>query len=330
MEIKNTYLMWIGSEHYKTIEDWVKEATEQGVSKRLPNSHMGKSLMEPGTVVFVAHDEGDMDECGHCSGAIECPDCRKAQALYDRETALAAKLTEEANAKVNHGMGLVHVLDAKERKSALKRAENASERAKKADEAMESCERCLGSNEVEAGTGGTVVFEDGNAWDYRRYMYHRNQPAKWTAEDQGGIATMKRCEACGGSGRIPNGKVFGCFVPEAIEYIESADSKKLDVAKEAGFDIVAASVVGSERKRGCGKRRPGGTYAVTKVSSKSTAGAEAVEALGLEGCEVKGNFVSLGEAVDISGSKRFRGLAKWEMPSDVEDEAEMIAEAMDD
>ena len=80
MEIKNTYLMWIGSEHYSTIDSWVKEATEQGVSKRLPNEHMGTSLLNPGTVVFVAHDEGDMDECTECLGTISCGECRKRSA----------------------------------------------------------------------------------------------------------------------------------------------------------------------------------------------------------------------------------------------------------
>lgn len=320
MEIKNSYLMWIGSEHYKTIEDWTKEALEQGVSKRLPNRHMGKALMEPGSVVFVAHDEGEMDECEHCTAPIECPDCRKLQASYDREAVLSVKFAEEAK----------EASASKERARLLKLAGNAQERANKAIEAQESCETCLGTSRVEAGSGGTVTFEDGESWDYRRYNYHLHQPKRWTATDKGGLSVVSRCEHCGGTGRIPNAKVFGLFVPEAIEYIESADTEKTEEAKALGFDIVSSTTLSAERKRGCGKRKAGGVYASTRASSTSKAGAEAVKALGLDSdaCEVRGNFVSFVEPIVVNDTKRFRGLAKWELPSGVEDEAEMIAEAL--
>jgi len=318
MTISNTYLMWIGTEHYGKIEDWIKEAVEQGVSKRLPNAHMGRALAEPGTVVFVAHDEGEMSECEACTGTIECPDCRKAQAAYDREMELAA--AHEQSAKEQDDMA--------ERARLLKLASNAQERAKKADEAMDSCDVCLGTNEVVAGSGGKVGFADGETWDYRRYNYHLHQPAKWTPEAKGGVSVMERCECCGGTGRIPNGKVFGMFVPETIEYIDDGkDEAKLEKAKAAGFEVVSVAAVALEPKRGCGKRKGGGTYAVTKVKSDSTAGQEAVEALGLEGVNVHGNFVEFVNHVDISGVKRFRGLARWELPESAQDEAEMILDA---
>ncbi len=326
--ILNTYLMWIGSESYKTIEDWTAEAIERGVSKRLPNEYIGEGLMESGTVIFVAHDEGDMYECEECASTIECPDCRKAQASYDREAHLADKLQKEAEAKVNHGMGRVFVLDAKERKSALNRATNAVARCEKLDEEMDGCERCLGTKEITAGSGGTVVFEDGSVWDHRRYMYHRNQPKKWTAADKGGIAVNKRCERCGGSGRLPNGKVFGLVVPEAIEYVESGNVDKDKAMADRGFKIVTATMLKCELKRKCGVRKPGGVYAVTAPGSESTAGGEAADALGINEVEVKGNFVQFMTPVDISGTKRFRGLARWELPEAVEDEAEMITEAL--
>lgn len=322
MHIIATYLMWIGSEGYKTIADWTKEALEMGVSKRLPNAFMGKSLLQDGTVVFVAHDEGSMDACPECVGTIECPDCRKNREAARRERDMADALTDEAEA---------HDEGSKERKSCERRAKNALKRADKHDDNIASCERCFGSGDVEEGTGGQVVFEDGEAWDYRKYMYHRNQPKKWTDADKGGIAVMKRCEHCGGFGRIPNGKVFGLFVPEAVEYIDAGDEDKTKEMEEAGFKTVTKTTLVTEKRRGCGKRKPGGVYVVTRTETTSTAGVEAIKDLGLDeaACEVRGNFVQFHTPIDIAGTKRFRGLAKWEMPEDVADEAEMIADAME-
>jgi len=326
MDIKNTYLMWIGSAHYSSIEDWVKEAAEQGVSKRLPNEHMGKSLLEPGTVVFVAHDEGEMDECDHCLGTISCGACRKREEAIAREQATIEKLTKAAEA-LEPG--------SKEAKSALRKAANATKRAAKLSVDMDNCEDCLGSGEVEAGSGGAVVFGDGDAWDYRRYTYYRNQPAKWTDADKGGISGMDRCEHCGGFGRIPCGKVFGLFVPEQVEFINPGTEEGNEKAKtlaESGIKEVSLAQVKGEKKRGCGKRHGGGVYATTTPGSASTSGAEAAKALGLDesDLEVKGNFVSFVAPVDISGTKRFRGLARWALPADVAEEAEMVAEAMED
>ena len=288
MHIIATYLMWIGSEHYKTIEEWVKEALLQGVSKRLPTPAMGRTLLQPGTVVFVAHDEGEMHECPECAGAIECPDCRKNTEAAARERALADKLDDEA----------AEAESTKARQSAERRAKNARKRADRHEGLMAECETCFGANEVEAGTGGTVVFEDGEEWDYRRYTYHRNQPKKWTAEDKGGIAVMKRCEHCGGFGRIPNGKVFGCFVPEAVEYIEAGDEDKTKAMTESGFSVVPMHVASDESARGCGKRKPDGVYVVTRHDSTSTVGAEAAEALKLQEVEVKGCLLYTSDAAD--------------------------------
>src|SRR5690606_29035571 len=86
------WLMWIGTEFYPTIESWANEAVELGVSKRLPSGALGEALMEPGNVVFVAHDEGEKTECPDCLGTIECPDCR-------RLTAAAGNLFQEIKEK---------------------------------------------------------------------------------------------------------------------------------------------------------------------------------------------------------------------------------------
>jgi len=320
--IAATYLMWIGSEHYKTAKDWISEALEQGVSKRLPNDHMGAALLRPGTVVFVAHDEGEHSSCPECAGVAACPECRKNAEAEQRELAVAERFLEEAKKHEN---------GSSEHKSCYLRAKNARKRAQKHDDNQLNCELCFGSGYVGEGTGGNVIFENGESWDYRKYMYYRNQPKKWTPAAEGGIAKMDMCQACGGFGRLPEGKVFGMFVPEKIEYIATGDEEKSKAMEEKGFVIVPFGGLSAEKKRGCGKRKPGGVYVATKAGSESTAGADAVEALKLDSdaIEVKGNFVSFTQPIDIAGTKRFRGLSRWEMPVEVEEEAEMIAEAME-
>jgi len=320
MEINNSYLMWIGSDHYKTIDSWIKEAQEMGVSKRLPNDFVASALLQPGTVVFVAHDEGEMDPCPVCASDMECPDCRKHTEAAAREQALADRLGVEAMTK-----------EGKEEASALLRQRNAAKRVEEHRAAAESCEACFGTGRITEGTGGKVVFEDGEAWDFRKYMYWRNQPKKWTAEDKGGISELGRCENCGGFGRIPCGKVFGLFVPEAIEYIDDGDAEKSKKMEEKGFKVVTKDILVDEHKRGCGKRKPGGVYAVTKVVSTSTAGADAVKALKLDAkdVEVKGNFVSLLKPIDISGTRRFRGVARWELTEETADAAAMAVEGLE-
>lgn len=320
--IAATYLMWIGSEHYSSIIDWTKEALEKGVSKRLPNDHVGRALLQPGTVVFVAHDEGKHAPCFECAGTVECPECRKNAEAVARETATVERFLEEAN---------TYEEGSKERKSCERRANNAQKRIEKHDDAQSNCELCLGSGSVEEGTGGNVVFENGEAWDYRKYMYYRNQPKKWTPATEGGVAKMEMCQHCGGFGRLPEGKVFGLFVPEQVEYVDAGDEEKTKAMLDKGFTVIDASMLAAEAKRGCGVRKPGGVYATTTPDSESTSGAKAAEALKLDNADIeaKGNFVAFTRSIDISGTKRFRGLARWDMPADVEEEAEMIAEAME-
>ena len=73
--IKQAWLMWVGEKFYGTFEDFAKEAVEQGISKRVPNAGFAKALMEEGNVVFLAHHDGEKDECPDCAGRFECPDC---------------------------------------------------------------------------------------------------------------------------------------------------------------------------------------------------------------------------------------------------------------
>jgi hypothetical protein len=325
MEIKNSYLMWIGAEHYPTIESWASEAAEMGVSKRLPNEHMGTALMEPGTVVFVAHDEGKYTDCGECGEVIICGECRKR-----REG--AARLRDEAvELREQHGDTR---LNDKDRASALRKAVNREEKAKELEGECTSCEECMGNGELTAGSGGHVVFENGKRWDYRHYNYHLHQPTKWTPAEEGGITEIKRCESCGGTGRLPLGMIFGFFVPEALEKIVTGEEEAKEAAAK-GIRPVSVEVVKSERKRGCGKRKAGGVYVTTSgspiPSKAATAVADALADKGLGEVEVKGNFVRFLAPVPVHGMKRFRGLGLLPMDAVTEalaEAAEMAADAV--
>lgn len=322
-----TYLMWVGAEHYSTIQAWVDEAAEMGVSKRLPNEHMARALMAPNTTVFVAHDEGSYSECEECSGTTDCGECRKREVLADKYRA-SAEGARKAAAKL--------AKDSKEAKAAAAKAERHDAKAEQLDEQIAECEECLGARAVTAGTGGKVVFEDGTAWDYRQYNYWLHQPKVWTPDALGGVAEITRCICCGGTGRIPEGVVFGVFVPQAIEVIvASEESEAATKAKEAGFTTVTAAAVASERKRGCGKRKVGGVYVTTSTKADKRAVKATKDALREAGIEreveVKGNFIQFLSPIAIPGVKRFRGLGRVELSAlaegaDLADAAEMAVD----
>lgn len=321
-EIKNSYLMWVGAEHYEKIGDYTDEAVVQGISKRMPNVETAQKLMEPGTVVFLAHDEHDYRECPDCLAKIECPDCRKRDAEMARLDEQMETLTETSPSKVTpEDVARVEKSMAKTReKIAALEAEN------------DVCRTCAGAGTLKAGSGGTVEV-DGEPWDYRKYNYWLHQPKSWLPTDHKISATM--CERCGGTGRLPNGKVFGLFLPSQIEWIVPAgadEALKAEMAKR-GFKLVDAATVEAEPKRGCGKRHPGGVYVVTKPTDEGERAeallAEMVEngMVKAEGAEVKGNFIRFVNPVEID-AKRFRGLKRWSLSPKAEAEAEMILEAV--
>jgi hypothetical protein len=320
-KLDNTYMMWVGSEHYPTIGDWVKEAEELGVSKRLPNEHVARALMADGTAVFIAHDEGKHAECTECSGVVACGECRKRTVEADK---LRARATE-----MRKGEG-------PEAAKLLTKADLVETQAVELEDQNGACEVCLGAGSIEGGTGGKVVFEDGEAWDYRQYNYWLHQPKVWTPEAKGGLSEIARCECCGGTGRLPLGVVFGLFLPQAIEVIVGGEgSPEAEAAKAAGFAPVTTATVATERKRGCGKRKPGGVYVVTKAEGDAKA-KDAVDALRKAGIdrevEVKGNFIRFIEPIEIHGAKRFRGLGRVELAALAEgaalaDAAEMAVDA---
>ncbi len=117
--IKQTWLMWIGETHYSTFEEFAKEAQEQGVSKRMANTEMAKSIMADGNVVFLAHDEGVKDPCPECLETFTCPSCSRVE---------GAPIGQILRGRWPHRNPV-------------------------------ECERCQGAGEVTEGTGGSVYVD---------------------------------------------------------------------------------------------------------------------------------------------------------------------------
>lgn len=292
MQINKTYLQWVGARDYKTIEDFMTEVKEQGLSKRVPNHHIAGALMEPGTVVFVAHDEGEHEDCPDCLEVKACETC--------------------------DGKGKIVATEQ--------------------DGEAQDCADCSGLGEIVRGTGGKVTLEDGSELAYRdwlgmrRHAKHNARDGKPTGEN--GVKAM--CERCGGSGRLPLGKIFGLYVPSAAEYIVSDDmeAEARDKIAAKGVDLIPEGAVALEQERKCGRRKVGGSYVVTRPAQAPSAKAEAtvdeLVAQGLiepEAVQVTGDFVEFVNPVAIK-TKRFRGIRRYMLEAAVEAEAELIAEAI--
>jgi len=354
-KIKTAYLMWVGCESYPTIQDWVDEALAQGVSKRLPNAAVAGPLTEDGSVVFVAHDEGVYHECPSCTGTIECPECRKREAEIHRLDKEAAELLTERTklSDTQHELETTRTMahnagdDAAEaeleeqvkqaRKAVDSNTRKIGNREKKMaqlTEDMDNCADCNGTQEMTAGTGGNVTFHNGQSMDYRKYNYFLHQPKTWTPSNLGGVKDKAMCEECGGTGRLPDGVVFGMFLPSAVEYILKPEDDDAVKDQMKGANIRTVSTTVHEPKRLCGKRHAGGVYVVTDTTEDGTKPQAVVDELvakGLiepAGVEVKGNFVEFLSPVSID-TKRFRGIKRWSLDADAEDEAEMVLDAME-
>lgn len=280
--IKQTYLMWVGSESYPHIKDYVDEAQARGVSKRLPNKALAQAMLEPGTLVFLAHDEGEHEDCQACMGIVGCSAC-----------------------------------------------EGAGKRTLIRGMAPSDCKACLGAGSVLSGTGGSVVV-DGKEMTWRKYA-GLNRSGKEFNTVKHILTDKNMCKDCGGSGQVPLGKVFGCFLPQSVEYIldgtETEDVRKMLVQK--GFRLVTPGQLKVEAARLCGRRHCG-VYAVSDVSPEAQQAAihELVKAgkIDPKNVDMKGGFIQFVEPVEIT-TKRFRGIAHWEMPAGVKREADLI---MDD
>jgi hypothetical protein len=322
-KITNAYLMWVGSDSYKTIDVYVAEAAKQGVSKRLPNANVARKLMKPGVAIFIAHDEGETEACAECTGEIENPALRIAlNQIQIQHRRIQSLYAERA--------GALEKANEEERDAVQKRHDKLVDNAIAKEEKMTTEAQDIPTT-VEGTTGGTIVV-DGAKWDYRRYNYWLHQPKKWNKADHT-IAEKCMCEACGGTGRIPLGKVFGMMLPSAVEYVmrpeDTLEYKREMEAK--GFRVVPANRVATEIARGCGRRKHGGVYAVTDDDAKRDT-AEVAKKLIEKGVitgevDFNGDFVRFVSPVDIPGVKRFRGIKSWSLDVDAEEEATMIMEA---
>lgn len=358
-KIQKSYLMWVGAEHYPTIEDYVKECVEMGVSKRLPNATVAEALMAPGTVVFVAHDEGVYHECPECVGEMECPGCRLlTQATIRVETEredLEAELEELETERIALAAELLTsgpdqeeylVEKEMELKTLVTKMRRTDTKIRKRTEKVialrtegNSCEECEGTGTLQGGTGGTVGFNDGDVWDYVRYNYWLHQPQSWTPNAKDGITEITQCECCGGTGRLPDGVVFGCFVPRHAEYVLKAEDtatviREMEARK---FKVVSEMALALEVKRGCGLRVGGGVYVMAaggaKTESKSAKDTvkELIKSGAIENgtTEITGDFVQFLSPVEIA-SKRFRGIKSWSLDPVAEDEVEMALDGLED
>jgi hypothetical protein len=348
--IKQAFLQWVGKEHYPTIVDYVNEAKAMGVSKRLPSIEVAQTLSEPGTVVFLAHDEGNYSECPDCVGNIECPDCRKNRVEYDRKKVerdgfqkKTLQLIDAINEKSNSlADATKNMEDVKESLGALG-AEHSRNQAKIAKrhqkmeellKAQNECKTCNGMGKLLTGTGGKAVFNNGVEYDYVKYNYWLHQPQNWTPAELGGLKEDGMCQTCGGTGRLPQGKIFGMYLPSAIEYVLKPEDSELVKKEMEAKNIKVVVETAQVLKRGCGFRKAGGVYAVTYVKDNTKDAKKVVKELVEKGLvdpkevKINGNFIEFLAPIEIN-SKRFRGIKKWSLDPDAEDQAEMALDALE-
>jgi hypothetical protein len=313
----NTYLMWVGSESYETIDEWTKEAEEQGISKRLPNANVGMSMKNSNSVVFVAHDEGEWRDCPDCMGTIENPEWR---VLNEKIIKLRAERRKFEKEREEFGDSRLLRKIAKRGKAIVSLKEELDKR----DFAIES------------GTGGKVEVINRNTgmtemMDYRKYDYWHRQPKKFNKRWK--IVGKEMCKTCGGKGQLPEGRIFGLFIPTDIEYVlRDEDTEEVrKIMDKRGFRLVDSTELSVEKERKCGYRKKGGVYAVAKTSADGTLEELVkIKKIKPKGVEIKGDFIKYLNPVEID-DKRFRGVKRWDMDgnSEVEEETMMILDALE-
>lgn len=316
-----SFLIWVGSEHYSSIAEYSDEAIVQGVSKRVPGLSIAKAMSAPDSVVFVAHDEGERHDCPSCIGEVECPECRKRVSEIERWAARRDEMTARIGA-LEPGRQQQRVVDT------------AESHISQLEKEREGCADCNGRGRIEAGTGGNVHLRDGQVWDHRRYVYWRNRNQLERFDFRKDVRKVYLCKDCGGRGVLPNGKVFGLFVPDRIEYIAhpGEDKSAIKELEAAGVSIVSLAAAKKEAPRGCGRRKAGGFYVVTtpkmggSKAAKETA--KKLAELGVSDVELSGSFIKFGDEIPIK-DKRFRGVKRWKLPvAEAVDAAEQIVEAL--
>jgi len=332
-EIKTAWLQWIGCDSYPKIKDYVDEALTLGISKKITNAGMAKALVGEGNIIFLAHDEAVHNPCPDCIDEATCPDCRvtiehittcedKIDFYEDKVEEAKKAGNSKGEKRANHAV-----------KAHTKELENLHDKIK-------NCKICDGgTKKVNISTGGYIEFANGKKMDRVSYQYYSRKPEVWRkliiangAPFDDGVT----CLTCGGVGYIPEAKIFGFFIPSDIEYILVGDEEETFKKEIEDKKIKTVITTKLETKRGCGFRKPGSFYAVTKTDSSSDSVKETLAKLiakGLikaENAEVSGNFCNFVEPIKVEGIKRFRGLKKWNLDPEVEEAFDMAIEALEE
>jgi hypothetical protein len=313
MRIQHSYLVWVGADNYETISEYVDEVRRLGVSKRLPGIGMANALSEAGSIVYVAHDDGEAYSCDACMGQVECSECR----TWSQKI---AKWQGEADAVLKRYADEDETPRGKARIVEIRQARIAKARA-----AMAECELCEGEGTFECGTGGYIVRKDGSRMDYRTFNYWMRQPHKFDVARE--VTEKHMCEECGGTGKRPAAVVFGAFVP-AIEVVLTGRENEIVQEQIERFAHISAADAAKEPERKGGHREPG-YYAVAKAgkpSKRASAYAkELVTRRVVKGePEVIGDFVLFPKPVKVGELKRFRGVKRFGL-FEADERAEMSA-----
>lgn len=300
MTIEHSYLVWAGTEHYPTFEHLLDEIKRMGFSKRLPGASMGRSLLQPNTVVYLAHDNGKTEECKACLRLITCPDCRlRKHAIKALEKELEEFRAQFVNAAAIEKSGYA------KRTVAIR-----TRKLEKAKAEIASCVLCKGEGKAKLGSGGTVKLKDGKTWDYRTYNYWMRQPEKF---DSAQVLQRNMCEECGGRGCLPRGYVHGALVVDAVEYQTLPGERAADLVDMDDFTIIKAGAAA----RLSGEREPGGFYAISKSERNPKAigvanSLTAAKVIPKGRVEIHGSFIHFAKPLALPmGTKRFRGVSSY-------------------
>lgn len=283
--------MWVGESHYKTFDDFAAEALSRGVSKRVPNVMIARKLLSPGSVVFLAHDDGVKDPCPECMETFSCPDC--------------TRVTDALMGQVLRGRGPAR--------------------------RPQTCKRCNGDGLVTEGTGG-AVFVNYTRVTFKSYVGKLRHGLIGDGDE---VRIEVQCGACSATGSTPRGRIRGLFVPQRSEYILRAGdtASVLRGLRKDGIGIVSPGTLLREPERECGRRQPGGFYAVTSPGGSARRSRAAVDDLVARGIvkpgavEVHGAFATFVRPVPTS-VKRFRGIKEIVLTGSAKAQAGHILQAM--
>lgn len=312
--IQQSYLMWVGEVNYGSSGEFIDEVRKLGVSKRLPGIGMAKTLSAPGSLVLVAHDDGEAFSCDACLGQIECSLCRKHQHKISQWKRQADDVRKRYSGE-EIPTGKARIVKIREARIAKARQE------------MAGCELCDGEGTYECGTGGYAVRVDGSRMDYRSYSYWIRQPHKFDAKQAIRMVDdeldLHMCAECGGTGKHPAASIFGAFVPDIEVVLRGRENQNEVLAQQiAPFGQVNVTDAAREPERSGDRatnlRREPGYYATAKAGKPSkqalAVAKELVDSRAIKGgYEVIGDFIRFDKPIKVGELKRFRGVKRYDI-----------------